>query len=42
MTGRVVVMDLDPGYGRGEVQITAQAPVGLLPGVRLIQTATEF
>ncbi len=42
MTGRVVVMDLDPGYGRGEVQITAQAPVGLLPVVRLIQTATEF
>lgn len=42
VTGRAVVMDLDPGYGRGEVQITAQAPVGLVPVARLIQTATEF
>ena len=42
VTGRAVVMDLDPGYGRGEVQITVQAPVGLVPVIGLIQTATEF
>lgn len=41
-TGRYVVTDLDPGYGKGVVSITAQAPAGHAPAVRLIRQSTAF
>ncbi len=37
-----VITDLDPGYGRGVVTVTAQAPAGLAPAVTLVQSATAF
>lgn len=42
VSGRVVVTDVDPGYGRGEVRITAQAPAGPPPRVTLLQAGTAF
>lgn len=42
ITGLAVVTDIDPGYGRGDVRIRAQAPAGLVPGVTLLQAGAAF
>lgn len=42
VSGGAVVMDVDPGYGRGAVSITAQAPAGLAPAVTLIRQSAGF
>ena len=42
VSGEAVVMDIDPGYGRGEVSITAQAPAGLTPAVTLVRQSGAF
>lgn len=42
LSGEVVVMDVDPGYGRGAVSITAQAPAGLSPAITVVRQSTGF
>ncbi|MCB1767820.1 MAG: hypothetical protein KDJ22_17490, partial [Candidatus Competibacteraceae bacterium] len=42
VSGDVVVMDVDPGYGRGAVSITAQAPAGWPPAVTLVGQSGAF
>lgn len=42
LPGRYVVTDLDPGYGRGAVSLTAQAPAGMVPAVTLVRQSTAF
>ena len=42
VTGRAVVLDVDPGYGRGTAQFTVQAPAGTAPAVTLVQSSTAF
>ena len=41
-SGEYVVTDVDPGYGKGGVMVTAQAPAGLVPTVALVQSSTVF
>ena len=41
-SGEVVVMDVDPGYGRGAVTINAQAPAGDAPAVALVGQSGAF
>lgn len=40
--GDYVVMDIDPGYGRGGVTITAQAAAGHVPSITLVQSSAAF
>lgn len=42
LRGNYVVMDIDPGYGRGKVKITAQAPAGSAPAVMVIWPSGAF
>lgn len=42
VSGDVVVMDVDPGYGSGAVTINAQAPAGLVPAVTLVRQSAGF
>ncbi len=42
VTGRAVVTDIDPGYGRGTTSITAQIPSGPTPKVVLTQQSEAF
>ena len=42
LRGNYVVMDIDPGYGRGEVKITAQAPAGPAPAVTIVRQSAAF
>lgn len=42
VAGLAVVTDIDPGYGRGDVRISAQAPTGLVPRVTLLQAGAAF
>lgn len=42
LNGRYVVLDIDPGYGRGAVQITAQAPAGDPPPVVIARQSSAF
>lgn len=42
LRGNYVVMDIDPGYGRGEVKITAQAPAGPAPAVTILRQSAAF
>ncbi len=42
LTGEYVVTDVDPGYGKGGVTVTAQAPAGLVPVVALAQSSAAF
>lgn len=42
VTGLAVVTDVDPGYGRGAVRLTAEAPAGLIPRVTLLQAGAVF
>lgn len=40
--GQSVVTDLDPGYGKGSVSITAQAAAGAVPKVNLVRQSMAF
>lgn len=42
LVGAYVVTDIDPGYGRGAVTITAQAPGGLEPAVQTVLKSSAF
>lgn len=42
VSGEAVVMDVDPGYGRGAVSVTAQAPAGSAPAVTLLGQSGAF
>ena len=42
VSGEYVIMDVDPGYGRGSVVLTAQAPAGMTPDVTLLQLGEAF
>lgn len=42
LVGQYVVTDLDPGYGKGSVSITAEAPAGPVPDVTLVCQSTAF
>ncbi|MDG4549876.1 MAG: phage tail protein [Candidatus Contendobacter sp.] len=42
LQGLYVVTDLDPGYGRGVVKITAQAPAGEAPAVVIVRQSAAF
>lgn len=42
LVGQYVVTDLDPGYGKGSVSITAQAPAGPVPRVELVRQSMAF
>lgn len=42
LSGLYVVTDLDPGYGKGSVSITAQAPAGMPPPVVLVRQSMAF
>lgn len=42
VSGEAVVTDVDPGYGRGAVSITAQAPAGTAPSVTLVGQSGAF
>ena len=41
-SGLYVLTDLDPGYGKGSVSFTAQAPAGPLSAVRLVRQSAAF
>lgn len=40
--GLYVLTDLDPGYGKGSVSFTAQAPAGGVPSVSLVRQSAAF
>lgn len=42
VSGDAVVMDVDPGYGRGAVTVAAQAQAGSVPSVTLISKSGAF
>lgn len=42
LAGLYVVTDIDPGYGRGGVTITAQTPAGLTPAVSIVRQSSAF
>lgn len=42
MVGAYVVTDIDPGYGRNGVVITAEAPAGLTPVVQTVLSSSAF
>lgn len=42
VTGRAVVLDVDPGYGSGSVKFTVQIPAGDAPAVSVIQSSAAF
>lgn len=42
MPGAYVVTDIDPGYGRGAVTITAEAPAGLEPAIQTVLASSAF
>ncbi len=42
LPGAYVVTDIDPGYGRGAVTITAEAPAGLKPAVQTVLKSSAF
>lgn len=42
LPGAYVVIDIDPGYGRGAVTITAEAPAGLKPAVQTVLKSSAF
>ena len=42
VSGEYVVTDVDPGYGRGGVTVTAEAPAGVVPPVSLVQASAAF
>lgn len=42
LVGAYVVTDIDPGYGRGGVTITTEAPAGLTPAIVTVQSSSAF
>lgn len=42
VSGRWVLTDVDPGYGKGAVSLTAQIPAGLAPAVELMQSSESW
>lgn len=42
LVGQYVVTDLDPGYGKGSVSMTALAPAGPVPRVELVRQSMMF
>ena len=41
-SGRYVLTDVDPGYGRGAVTLAAEAPAGAAPAVTIIRQSSAF
>lgn len=42
LVGAYIVTDIDPGFGRGSVTITAEAPAGLKPAVQTVLKSSAF
>lgn len=42
MSGLYVITDLDPGFGRGGVTVTAEAPAGPAPAVAIVGKSSAF